>query len=94
MYENGELLADLCATNSLVIGGTLFPHKNCHKATWVSPAGNAQNKYQSHCYLKKMAIIFTRCTSEKRSRPCIRPSPTTGKHPTQVVSNKKGQMPS
>ena len=48
MNENGELLADLCATctNSLVIGGTLslFPHKNCHKATWVSPAGNAQNQ--------------------------------------------------
>ena len=36
-----------------------------------------------------MAIIFTRCTSEKRSIPCIRPSSTTGKHPTQVVSNKK-----
>ena len=44
MHENGELLADLCATNSLVIGGTLFPHKNCHKATWMSPAGNAQNQ--------------------------------------------------
>ena len=44
MNENGELLSDLCATNSLVIGGTLFPHKNCHKVTWVSPAGNAQNQ--------------------------------------------------
>ena len=44
MNENGELQADLCATNSLVIGGTLFPHKNCHKVTWVSPAGNAQNQ--------------------------------------------------
>ena len=41
--ENGELFADFCAVNRLVIGGTLFPHKNCHKITWVSPAGNAEN---------------------------------------------------
>ena len=44
MNENGERLADLCAVNNLVIGGTLFPHKNCHKVTWVSPARNAQNQ--------------------------------------------------
>ena len=31
--ENGELFANLCASNSLVIGGTLFPHKRKHKAT-------------------------------------------------------------
>ena len=37
MNENGELLADLCTVNELVIEGTLFPHRNCHKATWVSP---------------------------------------------------------
>jgi exonuclease III len=42
--ENGELFADFCAVNRLVIGGTLFPHKNCHKITWVSPAGNAENQ--------------------------------------------------
>ena len=37
MNENGEKFANLCATNSLVIGGTLFPHKRIHKVTWVSP---------------------------------------------------------
>ncbi|CAG2251701.1 unnamed protein product [Mytilus edulis] len=42
--ENGKLFADFCATNKLVIGGTLFKHKNCHKVTWVSPAGNAENQ--------------------------------------------------
>ena len=36
MNENGELLTDFCAVNELVIGGKLFPHKECHKVTWVS----------------------------------------------------------
>ena len=35
MNENGEMLADFCSTNSLVIGGTIFSHRKCHKATWV-----------------------------------------------------------
>ena len=33
MNENGEMLADFCSTNSLVIGGTIFSHRKCHKAT-------------------------------------------------------------
>lgn len=37
MNENGERLANFCAFNKLVTGGTLFQHKRIHKATWVSP---------------------------------------------------------
>jgi len=44
MNENGELLADFCAFNELIIGGTLFPHKNCHKVTWVSPDHRTENQ--------------------------------------------------
>ncbi|KAK7110325.1 hypothetical protein V1264_014219 [Littorina saxatilis] len=33
MNENGERFADLCALNSLVIGGSIFPHKRIHKNT-------------------------------------------------------------
>ena len=34
--ENGERFAAACADNNLVIGGSIFPHKDIHKATWVS----------------------------------------------------------
>ena len=44
MNENGELLADFCIINRLVIGGTLFPHKQLHKPTWVSPDGRTTNQ--------------------------------------------------
>ncbi|XP_071171115.1 craniofacial development protein 2-like [Mytilus edulis] len=44
MNENSEIFVDFCAVNSLVIGGTLFPHKNCHKVTWVSPNGVTENQ--------------------------------------------------
>jgi hypothetical protein len=35
--ENADLLIDLCGRHGHIIGGTIFPHKDCHKATWVSP---------------------------------------------------------
>jgi len=44
MNENGELLADFCANNELAIGGTLFPHRRIHKATWVSPDHQTENQ--------------------------------------------------
>ena len=35
--DNGEKLCDLCGMNDLVITGTIFPHKEIHKQTWISP---------------------------------------------------------
>ena len=37
MNENGGRLAEVCALNNCVIGGTLFKHKDIHKYTWESP---------------------------------------------------------
>lgn len=40
MNENGLLFAELCSHHDLVIGGTLFPHKEHHKYTWEHPDPN------------------------------------------------------
>ncbi|GFR99453.1 craniofacial development protein 2-like [Elysia marginata] len=42
--NNGERLVELCASNDLVIGGTLFEHPAIHKLTWYSPNGRDQNQ--------------------------------------------------
>ncbi|XP_055623398.1 craniofacial development protein 2-like [Toxorhynchites rutilus septentrionalis] len=36
MSENGELFAEFCGNNNMVIGRSLFPHRPAHKVTWVS----------------------------------------------------------
>lgn len=53
MNENGELFADLCAKHDLVIGGTIFPHNNIHKTTWVSPNMKTQNQIDHIAISKK-----------------------------------------
>ena len=42
--DNGIRLASLACTTNLVIGGTLFPHKDIHKQTWNSPDGTSHNQ--------------------------------------------------
>ena len=46
MNENGELLTDFCEANEMVIGGSLFPRKECHKVTWVSPDRRTHNQIE------------------------------------------------
>ena len=40
--ENGQLLIELCGKHGFVIGGTVFPHKEWHKVTWISPDRDKQ----------------------------------------------------
>ena len=44
MNKNGELFADFCAFNDLVIGGTVYKHKDIHKAKWISPDGHTKKQ--------------------------------------------------
>lgn len=53
MSENGEKFIDICALNKFVIGGSIFPHKKIHKATWVSPDHITENQIDHICISKK-----------------------------------------
>lgn len=53
MNENGKLLVDFCGAHNLRIRRTLFPHKDCHKVTWVSPNGRNQNQIDHICISSK-----------------------------------------
>ena len=49
MNENGEMLADLCASNRLVIGSSVLPHRRIHKATWISPGCRSEKQIDHVC---------------------------------------------
>ena len=53
---------DFCASNGLVIGGTLFSHKKSHKLTWRSPDGITENQ------IDHVAINKTRSSSLQDTR--------------------------
>ena len=42
--DKGLRLCEFSQLNGLVIAGTLFPHKDIHKATWVSADGGVRNQ--------------------------------------------------
>ena len=53
MNDNGERFADLYALNQLVIGGSIFPHKRIHKATWISSKHVKENQINHICISRK-----------------------------------------
>nr|KAG5687288.1 hypothetical protein BaRGS_001953 [Batillaria attramentaria] len=53
MNEDGERFADFCALNQIVIGGSIFPHKRIHKATWRSPDHVTENQIDHICISRK-----------------------------------------
>ena len=53
MSDNGERLADLCALNKRALGGSVFPHRRIHNATWLSPDQSTANQIDHFCISKK-----------------------------------------
>jgi len=51
--QRGEI-SQFCQQNDLVIGGTLFAHKEIHKLTWTSPDSRTQNQ------IDHIIITYTR----------------------------------
>jgi len=64
MNENGELFSELCASCDWIIGGTVFPHKTCHKMSWVSPENVMENQ-TDHIAISKR---FTRSLLDVRNK--------------------------
>ena len=64
MNENGELFANFCALYDLVIGGTIFLHKTCRLATWVSPDLKTENQIDHICIFRK----FRRSLQDVRAK--------------------------
>jgi hypothetical protein len=64
MNENGELFSELCASCDWIIGGTVFPHKTCHKMSWVSPETVMENQ-TGHIAISKR---FTRSLLDVRNK--------------------------
>ena len=58
MNDNGERFADLCASNQLVIGGSIFPHKRIHKATWISPDHVTENQIDHSCTNHSVSVLY------------------------------------
>ena len=53
MNDNGDRLVSFCTEHKLVIGGTMFPHKKIHTATWKSPDQVTLNQIDHICISKK-----------------------------------------
>ncbi|KAK2723402.1 hypothetical protein QYM36_001913 [Artemia franciscana] len=51
--ENGALLVNFALSNDLVVGGTLFEHKNVHKYTWTSPDEHGHHNLATRSPLQK-----------------------------------------
>ena len=69
MTNNGDHFYDFCATNQLVIGGTLFPHPRPHKVTWRSPDGVTENQID-HIAISKRWRTSLQDVRSKRGADC------------------------
>ena len=53
MNENGERFENLCVTSILVIGGSIFAHRDIYLATWISPDHSTKNQIGHICISRR-----------------------------------------
>ena len=72
MNENGEILADLCAFNNTIIGGSVFMHRRIHMATRVGITGS-HNRKSNRPYLhrRKVRKFNAGCESTEEGGCCL-----------------------
>lgn len=91
MNENGEMFAETCVNNNLVIGGSVFPHKTIHKTTWVSPDHVTENQIDHICICISSEGPWK--MSEQSSRCSLR-SPSPGREiQAKAEETPPGQKP-
>jgi hypothetical protein len=54
--ENRQFLIELCGKHGLLIGGTVFLHRDCHKVTWVSPDKDNQSGKPNRPHMHKSEL--------------------------------------
>ena len=59
LNSNGKELLEMCSRQKLVLTNTLFRHKMAHRATWESPASNA-DKDRRNPYRNQIDYVITR----------------------------------
>lgn len=62
--DNGERFINFCDEYDLVIGGTIFPHRRCHKVSWVSPDNATENQIDHIAISRK----FRGCLTNVRNK--------------------------
>lgn len=68
MNQDGKWLVEICNMNSLVIGGTVFPHKEIHKVIWNSPRLYYKEPDRSLLHFSNVLQLIGRGTCVQGSR--------------------------
>nr|KAG5696667.1 hypothetical protein BaRGS_023076 [Batillaria attramentaria] len=93
MNENGERFADFCALNQLVIGGSIFPHKRTHKATWRSPDHVTENQIDHICISRKFRRSYIPPAETELPINCDKPSEAEIRKAIMTLRNGKAAGP-
>ena len=82
--RDGSRLCDFSMANGLVIrGGTLFQHKDIHKATWVSANGRVKNQIDHLLISRQLRSAVLDARVQKRT-DIKRSLPRQDQHPTET----------